>query len=240
MERLWPMGGRSRVCARRSWRAAPCTTPLSSNPYGLRLAPTPANSWPNVAMQQADGSSAQTGGIVLVGPVASRLIANKVASYAVQADRLDRGSAGGHQGRRQVRKRHVRSVRPTGWLDTRGSLSSSPVSCPCQHHPATPVTHVLVEQLGSRPGRSSTRPGSACRLAVLDPKHLMNELLVYGTGTPSAHTDVAFNRAVPVGRQMLSATTEVSVLPGGPRQPGRSGPDRVLTVNGVPVFVASS
>ena len=99
---------------------------------------------------------------------------------------------------------------------------------------------MLVEQLGVTtwqvidPTRLSLSP------TALDPDHLMNELLVYGTGTPSTRTDVTVNRRVPVGRAMLSATGEVSVSLVVPGSRADLGPDRVLTVNDVPVFVASS
>jgi hypothetical protein len=214
---------------------------LSSNPYGLRAGSYAGEFMPNVAMQQADGSSAQTGGIVLVGPVASRLIANKVASYAVQADRwivalpVDiRGAA--------------KSVSVTfdqfglhGWLDTPRVIVQFSGQLPVVNIiPGNAGYHVLVEQLGVTTWQVIDPTRLGLSPTVLDPKHLMNELLVYGTGTPSAHTEVAFNRAVPVGREMLSATTEVSVSLVVRGSRADLGPDRVLTVNGVPVFVASS
>lgn len=214
---------------------------LSSNPYGLRAGSYAGEFMPNVAMQQADGSSAQTGGIVLVGPVASRLIANKVASYAVQADRwtvalpVDIRGAG-------------KSVSVTfdqfglhGWWDTPRVMVQFSGQLPVVNViPGNAGYHVLVEQLGVTTWQVIDPTRLGLSPTVLDPKHLMNELLVYGTGTPSTRTDVAFNRAVPVGRAMLSATTEVSVSLVVRGSRADLGPDRVLTVNDVPVFVASS
>jgi hypothetical protein len=196
---------------------------------------------PNVTMQQADGSSAQTGGIVLVGPVANRLIADKIASYSVQADRwtvalpVDIRGAG-------------KSVDVTfdqfglhGWSDTPRVMVTFSGQLPVVNIIlANAGYHVLVEQLGVTtwqvidPTRLSLSP------TALDPEHLMNELLVYGTGTPSTRTDVSVNRRVPVGRAMLTATGQVSVSLVIPGSRADLGPDRVLTVNDVPVFVASS
>jgi hypothetical protein len=214
---------------------------LSPNPYGLRAGSYAGEFMPNVTMQQADGSSAQTGGIVLVGPVANRLIADKIASYSVQADRwtvalpVDIRGAG-------------KSVDVTfdqfglhGWSDTPRVMVTFSGQLPVVNIIlANAGYHVLVEQLGVTtwqvidPTRLSLSP------TALDPEHLMNELLVYGTGTPSTRMDVSVNRRVPVGRAMLTATGQVSVSLVIPGSRADLGPDRVLTVNDVPVFVASS
>jgi len=58
-----------------------------SNPYGLRFGTYAGEFIPNVTMQQADGSSAQTGGIVFVGAVTARLIADRLAATSVPSER---------------------------------------------------------------------------------------------------------------------------------------------------------
>ena len=85
---------------------------------------------------------------------------------------------------------------------------------------------------------------------VIDPAHPMSELLIYGDGTATIPgqtgplRDALFDRKAgdpyPVGSLMLSATTDVSVslVVDGSRQD--LGPDKVLTVGDVPVFVARS
>ena len=60
---------------------------LAANRYGLKTGSYAGEFDPNVTMQQADGSSAQTGGIVLVGPAANRLIADNLASISAPAQR---------------------------------------------------------------------------------------------------------------------------------------------------------
>ncbi len=106
--------------------------------------------------------------------------------------------------------------------------------------PANTGYHVLVEQLGVTTWQAIDPTRLSLSTTALDPSHLMNELLIYGTGTPSTRTDVTVNKRVPVGRAMLSATGEVSVSLVVPGSRADLGPDRILTVADVPVFVASS
>jgi hypothetical protein len=63
---------------------------------------------------------------------------------------------------------------------------------------------------------------------------------VYGSGTPGVRKDVLVDRRVAVGQLMLTASDEVSIslVVNGSR--ADLGPDRVLKVGDVPVFVASS
>ena len=60
---------------------------LASNRYGLMTGSYAGEFKPLVTMGQADGSSAETGGIVLTGPVVARLISDKLASIQADADR---------------------------------------------------------------------------------------------------------------------------------------------------------
>ena len=214
---------------------------LSPNPYGLRAGSYAGEFMPNVTMQQADGSSAQTGGIVLLGAVANRLIATKLASYPVQADRWIVALPVDIRGASQPVDVVFDQFGLHGWSDTpRVSVRFSGQLPVVNIIPANAGYHVLVEQLGVTNWQviDPTRLGLSA--TSLDPNHLMNELLVYGTGTPSTRTDVTVNRRVPVGRAMLSATNEVSVSLVVPGSRADLGPDRILTVNDVPVFVASS
>jgi hypothetical protein len=68
----------------------------------------------------------------------------------------------------------------------------------------------------------------------------MNQLLIYGSGAPSVSRDILYDQPVAVGQTMLSAASEVSVslVVNGSR--ADLGPDKILTVGDVPVFVASS
>ena len=62
-------------------------TALAGNRYGLRTGAYAGEFMPTVATQQADGSSALTGGMVLVGPVVARLIGDALAAIPTPADR---------------------------------------------------------------------------------------------------------------------------------------------------------
>ena len=68
----------------------------------------------------------------------------------------------------------------------------------------------------------------------------MNELIIYGNGLPSAHRDVLVDRRAAIGRLMLSAATEVSVSLAVRSSHASLGPNQVLMVGDVPVFVASA
>jgi hypothetical protein len=213
----------------------------SSNRYGLKLGSYAGEFRPDVTMQQADGSSAQTGGAVVVGLVASRLIADKLASYQIDSDRwivalpVDIRTASGH-------------VDVTfdgfglhGWSDTPrvvvryvGSLAVTNVT------PSNTGYHVLVESLGVTAWQVVDPLRLSLSASKLDSAHLMNELLIYGSGAASTKRDILVDRRVAVGQQMLSAADEVSVSLVIRGSRADLGPDRVLQIGDVPVFVASS
>jgi hypothetical protein len=78
----------------------------------------------------------------------------------------------------------------------------------------------------------------------IDPAYAMNELLVYGNGTASLKSaivrDIQHDGKVGVGTPMFSATGGVSVSLIVPGSHADLGPDKVLMIGDVPVFVASS
>jgi len=100
--------------------------------------------------------------------------------------------------------------------------------------------HVLVEQLGVAAWQVIDPTRLGLSTSELDPTHLMNELLIYGSGKPSVRTDVFVNRQVPVGQKMLLASDEVSVSLVVKDSRADFPTNKVLTVGDVPVFVASS
>jgi hypothetical protein len=213
----------------------------SGNRYGLALGSYAGEFRPDVTMQQADGSSAQTGGVVVVGAVASRLIADKLASYETASDRwivalpVDIRTAGPH-------------VDVTfdgfglhGWSDTPRVVVRYVGSLPVTNViPSNTGYHVLVEGLGITAWQVIDPLRLSLSASKLDPAHLMNELLIYGSGAASTKRDVLVDRRAAVGQEMLSASDEVSVSLVIRGSRADLGPDRVLQVGDVPVFVASS
>jgi hypothetical protein len=212
---------------------------LSPNPYGLRANSYAGEFMPNVTMQQADGSSAQTGGIVLIGAVANRLIADRLASISVPSDRWVVALPVDIRGSAKAVDVSFDNFGLHGWSDTPRVVVHFSGPLPVVNIiPANAGYHVLVEQLGVTawqvidPTRLNLSPTS------LDPAHMMNELLIYGTGTTNVSSDVRVDRRVPIGRTMLSAANEVSVSMVVRGSRADLGPDRILTVADVPVFVA--
>jgi hypothetical protein len=214
---------------------------LASNRYGLKTDSYAGEFMPLVTMGQTDGSSAQTGGVVLVGPVISRLVQDRLAAAQSDADRwvvalpID------------IRKSSGSPVSVSfdtfglaGWSNTPRVVVKFAGSLPIvEAVPANGGFHVLVEQLGVTrwqvidPLRLGLPPDS------IDPGHVMNELLVYGSGAPSVSRDKFFDVRAAVGSLMLAASDDVSVslVVNGSR--ADLGADKVLTVGDVPVFVAS-
>ncbi len=215
---------------------------LASNRYGLKTDSWAGEFMPLVTMGQPDGSSAVTGGVVLDGHVVSRLIADNLAAITTDGDKwivalpVDIRSTAGS------------TVQVTfdqfglaGWSDTPRVivrfLGSQPI---VEMNPSNGGFHVLVEALGITswqvidPVRLTLAPGA------IDPAHAMNELLLYGNGTTDVTHDVLVDGAVPVGQPMLKATSDVcvSLVVDGSR--ADLGPDKILTVGDVPVFVASN
>jgi hypothetical protein len=215
---------------------------LSSNRYGLQIGSYAGEFMPLVTMGQADGSSAATGGIVLDGHVVARLISDKLASIASDADRwivalpVD------------IRASSTSTIDVSfdqfglaGWSNTPRVIVRFSGSLPVvEANPTNGGFHVLVETLGVTawqvidPVRLGLPPG------VIDPAHAMNQLLVYGSGTPSVQRDVLYDRRAAVGQVMLSAASDVSVslVVNGSR--ADLGPDKVLSIGDAPVFVAQA
>lgn len=214
---------------------------IASNRYGLVSGSYAGEFKPNVTMQQADGSSAQTGGVVVVGPVASRLIADRLAAIKTPADKwvvalpVDIRSA-------------THSVDVAfdrfglhGWSDTPRVTVKYSGSLPVVNIiPANAGYHVLVEGLGVTRWQVIDPTRLELSTSDIDASHPMNELLVYGTGTPSTRRNVLVDRRVSVGQKMLTASDEVSVSLVVPGSRADMAPDKVLTIGDVPVFVASS
>jgi hypothetical protein len=215
---------------------------LASNHFGLATDSYAGDFMPLVTMGQADGSSAETGGIVLAGAVVTKMIADKLASIPTDLDRwivalpLD------------IRSSFASTVDVSfdqfglaGWSNTSRVVVRFSGSLPVvEAVPTNGGFHVLVEQLGVTawqvidPVRLGLPPGA------IDPAHAMNQLLVYGNGSPSIKSDYIFDGKVPVGQLMLTASDDVSVSLVVNGQSEVLGPDKVLTVGDVPVFVASS
>lgn len=214
----------------------------AANRFGLKADSYAGEFVPSVTMGQADGSSAETGGIVLAGSVVTRLIQDKLATIKSDFDRwivalpVDIRSSLGNSVDVSFDQFGL-----AGWSNTpRVTVRFSGSFPVVEANPTNGGYHVLVEQLGVSawqvidPIRLSLPPGS------IDPAHAMNQLLIYGTGAPSVQRDVLFDQPVAVGQPMLSAADEVSVslVVSGSR--ADLGPDKILTVGDVPVFVASS
>jgi hypothetical protein len=213
---------------------------LASNRYRLVTGSYAGEFKPNVTMQQADGSSTQSGGIVVVGPVAARLIADRLAGIETPADRwvvtlpIDIRTA-------------TKPVDVTfddfgmhGWTDTPRVVVRYSGSLPVVNAiPANGGYHVLVEQLGASRWQAIDPTRLNLSTTAIDSGHPMNELVVYGSGTPSVRRDIDVDRRVAVGQRMLAAADEVSVSLAVLGSRLDITPDRVLTVGDVPVFVAS-
>lgn len=220
---------------------------LASNKLGLKTGSYAGQFMPLVTMGQADGSSAETGGIVLAGPVVARMISDELASIASDADRwivalpVDIRSSVD-----SMVDVSFDQFGLAGWSNTPRVVVRFSGSLPVvEAIPTNGGFHVLVEQLGVTawqvidPVRLGLPPGA------IDPTHAMNQLLVYGDGTPSFNgntlqRDIAVDGRVAVGTPMLLASSDVSVslVVAGSR--AGLGPDKILSVGDVPVFVASN
>jgi hypothetical protein len=215
---------------------------LASNRYGLKAGTSAGEFMPLVTMGQPDGSSAQTGGVVLIGAVASRLISDRLAATQADSDRwvvalpvdirkaagtnvsvaFDKFGLAGWSNTPRVIVRFTGSLRVTEAVPSNGGF------------------HVLVEQLGLTRWQVIDPIRLKLPTDSIDPTHAMNELLVYGNGTPSATTDQFFDHSAAMGSLLLAATDDVSVSLVVNGSHADLGPDKVLTVGDVPVFVASN
>ena len=214
----------------------------AGNKLGLKEGSYAGEFMPIVSMAQTDGSSAVTGGIVLAGPAVSRLIADKLASIEADSDRwivalpVD------------IRSASKAPVEVTFDRFGLAGLSNTPrvvvrfggLLPVVEAVPTNGGFHVLVEQIGITswqvvdPVRFTLAPDA------IDTAHSMNELLIYGSGKPSIQRDVMFNVRAVVGSPMLTVSGDVcvSLVVNGSR--AELGPDKILTIGDVPVFVASS
>ena len=214
---------------------------LPSNRYGLKTDSYAGEFVPLVTMGQADGSSAETGGMVLSGPVVATLTSDKLASIKSNDDRWIVALPVDIRSSKSPVDVSFDQFGLAGWSNTPRVIVRFTGSMPVvEANPSNGGFHVLVEQLGVTtwqvidPVRLTLPAGS------IDPDHAMNQLLVYGEGTPSVQHDILFDQQVAVGQPMLSAANEVcvSLVVNGSR--ADLGPDKILTVGDVPVFVASS
>ncbi len=216
---------------------------LAGNRFGLKAGAYAGEFKPNVIMQQPDGSSAQSGGMVVVGPVAARLITDQLGLIKAGKDKwvvalpVD------------PRSEPVTSTVSVSF-DSLGlhGISDTP-RVVVRYDGQLPVTnaiptnggfHVLVEGLSATAWQviDPTRLGLAADR--IDPAHTMNELLVYGSGAANLTRNFYFDGRVVVGQKMLTAAAEVSVSLAVQGSHADLGPDKILSVGDVPIFVAAS
>ncbi len=215
---------------------------LASNKFNLKTGSYAGEFMPLVTMGQADGSSAETGGCVLDGHVVSKLISDGLAAMQSDAARwivalpVDIRSSQG-----SAVDVSFDQFGLAGWSNTpRVVVRYSGSLKVVEAIPANTGYHVLVEELGVTSWQVIDPLRLTLPSGTIDPAHAMNELLVYGSGTPNVQHDVLFDKPVLVGQPMLSATSDVSVslVVNGSR--AALGPEKVLTIGDVPVFVASN
>jgi hypothetical protein len=214
---------------------------LPSNRYGLKADSYAGEFMPLVTMGQPDGSSAQTGGIVLAGLVVSRLVTDRLAADQPDADRwvvalpVDIRKAAGTEVTVEFDKFGL-----AGWSNTPRVVVRFAGSLPVvEAVPTNGGFHVLVEALGVTRWQVIDPVRLGLPSDTLDPSHAMNQLLIYGSGTPGVSRDQSFDIHAPVGSLMLTASGDVSVSLVVDGSRADLGPDKVLTVGDVPVFVAS-
>jgi len=213
---------------------------LAGNKLGLKTDSYAGEFMPMVSMAQADGSSAVTGGIVLPGLAVSRLISDKLASIETDSDRWIVALPVDIRSSKSPVEVTFDRFGLAGWSNTPRVVVRFSGSLPVvEAVPTNGGFHVLVEQIGLTswqvidPVRFSLAPDT------IDPAHAMNELLIYGSGKPSTQRDVLFNVRALVGSPMVTVSGDVcvSLVVNGSR--AELGPDKILTIGDVPVFVAS-
>jgi hypothetical protein len=215
---------------------------LAGNRYGLKAGSLAGEFLPFVTMGQSDGSSAQTGGSVLAGVVVTRLVNDAIARISDPADKWIVALP--------VDIRAVRQATVDVRFDAFGlaPLTNTPRvliefygSAPLvESVPTNAGAHVLVEGLNVTawqvidPGRLSLPPDKIVA------GHAMNQLLIYGDGTPSVDHDQLIDGRVAMGAQLMQVSGDVSVSLVVDGSHADLGPDKILQVEGVPIFVASS
>jgi hypothetical protein len=214
---------------------------MSPNRYGLKVGSYAGEFMPQVTTGREDGSAAQTGGLVLAAPVVVRLTNDALAAATSDADRwivalpLDiRGSSA------PVSVQFDR-YGLAGWSNTPRVVVRFSGTLPViEAIPTNYGFHVLVEQLGVTRWQVVDPLRLSLPTDAIDPAHAMNELLVYGNGAPSVERDLYYDVRAAVGSVMLRAAGEVSVSLVVPGSRADLGPDKVLSVGDVPVFVAAN
>jgi hypothetical protein len=219
---------------------------IAKNPYGLSSGAYAGQFVPTVATGQIDGSSAETGGVVLVGAVVSKLISNELASIKTDSARWvvalpvdirttanpvqvafdDFGTVGSGSAPRV-------QIRFSGPLPVDEMI------------PANAGYHVLVEGLGPTVWQIIDPTRIGLPTDAIDPAHAMNELVIYGNLSPTARgaaitRDIYHDGRVALGQTMVLASGSVSVSLAVPGSHLDIGPDKILSIGDVPVFVVSS
>jgi hypothetical protein len=223
---------------------------LASNRFGLKTGSYAGEFKPLVTMGQVDGSSAETGGLVMAGPVVARMISDELASIKTPEDKWVVALPVDIRSTTSIVSVSFDQFGLSGVTNTPRVQVTFPGSLPVvEINPSNEGFHVLVEGISVTswqiidPKRLTLAPDA------IDPAHAMNELLIYGDGTPTipgttvprnVYYDRKAGNPFAVGQLMLSATSSVSVslVVDGSRMD--LGPDKVLTVGDVPVFVAKS
>jgi len=222
---------------------------LASNKYGLKIGSYAGEFKPLVTMGQADGSNAETGGIVVAGPVAAKMIADRLASIQTPEDRWIVALPVDIRTAASIVSVTFDQFGLAGWSNTPRVIVGFPGSLPVvEINPANEGFHVLVEGLGVTSWQVIDPKRLGLAPDAIDPAHAMNQLLIYGNGTPTipgsagpprdSLSDRKANNPFPVGQLMLSATTDVSVSLVVKGSRADLGPDKILSVGDVPVFVA--
>jgi hypothetical protein len=215
---------------------------LAGNKFGLKAGSFAGEFLPMVTMGQSDGSSAQTGGSVLAGSVVTRLLNDAIGHIADAADKW-----------LVALPVDIRAVR-TATVDVRfdsfglGAIANTPRilvefygSAPfVETIPANAGAHILVEGINVT-GWQVIDPA---RLSLPSDKivdgHAMNQLLFYGDGTVSVDHDQLIDGRLAVGTELMQVSGDVSISLVVNGSHADIGPDKVLQIDGVPIFVASS
>ena len=214
----------------------------SGNKYGLKTGSYAGEFVPLVTMGQPDGSSVQTGAAVLAGTVANKLTTDALAHITDPTNRW-----------LVVLPLDIRAARGTfvdvsfddfglsGIANTPRVLIRFGGALPLvESVPSNGGIHVLVEGLNVTrwqvidPVRLNLAPNK------IDATKAMNQLIVYGNGTPSLEFDQFIDGHLGMGTQIMDVSGDVSVSLAVNGSHADMGPQNVLQFAGVPVFVAAS